>query len=72
MMVSLKTRYLLVFLGILTGSAIELARGYRPLIVVMAFLSFLIVGFALIFVSSAKERELARRKKRAYYAGETE
>ena len=66
---SAKTRYLLVFLAILTGSAIELFRGYRPVIVIMGFVSFLSVGFLLTYLSGAKERALRRKQKRDYYAG---
>ena len=66
---SAKTRYLLVFLAILTGSAIEFFRGYRPLIVIMGFFTFLSVGFLLTYLSGSKERALRRKQKRDYYAG---
>ncbi len=66
---SSQVRYLLVFLAIFTGSAIELVRGYRPLIVVVGFLAFLLVGFLAVYLSGAKERATRRQRKRDYYAG---
>ena len=64
-----KIRYLLVFSAIATGSLIELFRGYRLLIVVVGFLTFLAVGFLMVYLSGAKERALKRKQKRDYYAG---
>ncbi len=66
---SAKTRYLFVFLAIVTGSLIELFRGYRSLIVVVGFFTFLGVGFLLVYLSGTKERALRRRQKRDFYAG---
>ena len=66
---SAKTRYLLVFFAIATGSLIEFFRGYRSLIVVVGFLTFLSVGFLMVYLSGAKERAVRRKQKRDYYAG---
>ena len=66
---SAKTRYLLVFLAILTGSLIELFRGYRWPIVIVGFFTFLSAGFLMTYLSGAKERALRRKQKRDYYAG---
>ena len=69
MMISTKARYLLVFLAILTGSSIELFRGYRSLVVVVGFLSFLAVGFLVVYLSDSKQRAVRRQQKRDFYAG---
>ncbi len=66
-----KTRYALVFLAILTGSAIELFRGYRPIVVVVGFVVFLLAGFAVVYVAGSKERAVRREQKRNYYAGQS-
>ncbi len=65
---SAKTRYLLVTLAVLTGSLIELARGYRALIVVVGFIAFSLVGNALVYLSGSKERAIRRKQKRDYFA----
>ena len=64
-----KTRYVLIFLAILTGSSIELFRGYKPLIVIVGFFVFLLAGCIVVYLSGSKERAIRRRQKRDYYAG---
>ena len=68
MALSSKFRYVVVFLAILTGSIIELVRGYRFLIVAVGFFAFLTIGFLIVFLAGSKERALRRRQKRDYYA----
>ena len=63
------TRYVLVFLAILTGSTIEFFRGYRPLIVLVGFFSFLLFGFLAVYLAGSKERAIRRQQKRDYYEG---
>ena len=63
------TRYLLVTLAVLTASAIQFARGYKPLIVIACAVTFLAVGNLTVYFSGSKERTLRRRHKRDYYAG---
>ena len=65
---STQTRYLLVTLAILVAAAIQLVRGYRPLIVVVGAITFLLVGNAVVYLSGAKERAVRRQQKRDYYA----
>ena len=64
-----KTRYTLVFLAILTGSLIEYFRGYRSIVVVVGFVVFLLIGFAVVYLAGSKERAIRRQQKRDYYAG---
>jgi hypothetical protein len=66
---SAKTRYLLVSAAILVASGIQLARGYKAVIVVVAALAFLIVGNGAVYLSGSKERAIRLRQKRDYYAG---
>ena len=66
---SSKTRYLLGFLAISTGALIEHFRGYRSLIVIIGYFTFLFVYFAVVYLSGSKERALRRKQKREYYAG---
>ena len=67
--ISTRTRYVLVFLAILTGSLIQLFRGYRSLIVVIGFITFMAVGWLVVYLSDSKERAVRRRQKREYYEG---
>lgn len=62
-------RHLLVTLAILTACAIQLARGYRPLIVFACAATFLLVGNLMVYLSGSKERAMRRRRKREYFAG---
>ncbi len=64
-----KTRYLLITLAILTASAIQLARGYKPVIILVGAIAFLFVGNLTVYLSGSKERATRRRQKRDFYAG---
>ena len=64
-----RARYLITAAAIFTASAIQLARGYRPLIVAVAALTFLFVGFLIVYLSGSKQRAINRRRKHDYYAG---
>ena len=66
---SSRARYLIVFCSILTGSLIELFRGYRSLVVAVGFITFLLIGFVIVYLSGSKERAVRRQQKRDYYAG---
>ncbi len=68
---SARTRYLMVTGAIIIASLIQLVRGYRPLIVIVGLVTFLIVGNALVYLSGAKERRILRQRKRDYYAGKS-
>ncbi len=63
-----RTRYLLVTAAILTASAIQLYRGYKPIIVVTGALAFLFFGNLVVFLAGSKERALRRKQKRDYFA----
>ena len=65
------TRYALVTAAILTASVIQLVRGYRPLIVIVGALAFLLAGNATVYMAGSKERAVRRKQKRDYYAGLT-
>lgn len=64
-----RTRYLLLTAAVLTASVIQLVRGYRPLIVVIGAVGFLIAGNGMIYLTGAKERAARRQQKRDYWAG---
>jgi len=66
---SARTRYLLITAAILTASAIQLIRGYKPIIVVIGAVAFLFFGNLTVFLYGSKERALRRRQKRDYWAG---
>jgi hypothetical protein len=66
---SAKARHLIVTAAILTASAIQLARGYKLVIVVVGALSFIFVGNLMVYLSGSKERAIRRQQKRDYYAG---
>ncbi len=68
---SARTRYLMVTGAIIIASLIQLARGYRPLIVIVGLVTFLIVGNALVYLSGAQERRILQQRKRDYYAGKS-
>ncbi len=68
---SASTRYLLVTLAVLTASAIQLVRGYRPLIVILGGALFLLFGNLAMYLAGSKERALRRQRKRDYYAGQS-
>ena len=64
-----RARYLIITAAILTASVIQLVRGYRPLIVIIAALAFLVVGFLIVYLSGSKQRAIDRKRKFDYYAG---
>jgi len=66
---SAKARYLLVSCAIVLASVIQLVRGYKPLIVIVGAVAFLIAGNLVVYLSGSKERAIRRQKKRDYYAG---
>ena len=63
-----RTRYLLVTAAILTASAIQLVRGYRPLIVIVGAITFLLVGNLTVYLSGSKERSKRRQQRRDEWA----
>ncbi len=69
MTISHKSQYLLVTAAILTASAIQLFRGYSPLIVVLGALVFLLVGNATVYAAGSVERARRRKARRDYYEG---
>jgi hypothetical protein len=69
MMFSAKTRHLLVTAAIVLAGVIQLARGYKPLIVIVGALAFILAGNAIVYLSGSKERALRRQQKRDYYEG---
>jgi len=66
---SAKARSSLVTGAILLASVIQLVRGYRPLIVMVGAVVFLLVGNGVVYLSGSKERAIRRQQKRNYYAG---
>ncbi len=69
MMFSAKTRSLLVTGAILLACVIQLARGYKPLIVIVGGLAFIAAGNLIVYLSGSKERARRRQQKRDYYEG---
>jgi hypothetical protein len=69
MTISHRTQYLLVNMAVATASVIQLARGLRPLIVIIAAIVFLVVGNSTVYLAGSKQRALDRKRKRDYYAG---
>jgi hypothetical protein len=68
---SARTRYLLITAAIVTASAIQLVRGYRPLIVIVGAVAFLIAGNLIVYLSGSKARAIRLQRKRDYYAGKS-
>jgi uncharacterized protein (DUF58 family) len=66
---SARARYLIITAAILTASAIQIIRGYKLLVVAVGALTFLLVGYAMVYFSGSKQRALRRQQKRDYYAG---
>ena len=64
-----RIRHLLVTFTILTACAIQFVRGYRPLIVFVCAITFLLAGNLMVYLSGSKERAVRRRQRRDYYAG---
>jgi hypothetical protein len=63
-----RTRYLLVTLAILTACAIQLLRGYKPVVVILAGLTFLIAGNLTVYAAGTKERAARRQQQREYWS----
>ncbi len=64
-----RTQYLLIDTAILTASIIQLARGLRLVIVIVAALTFLLVGNGTVYLAGSKQRAMQKEQKRKYYAG---
>ena len=64
-----RTQYLLVNAAVLTASLIQLARGFRVLIVTVAAVVFLAIGNLTVYLAGSKQRAVERQRKRDYYAG---
>jgi hypothetical protein len=62
-------RYLLTTVVILIAGAVQLARGYRPVIVIAGAVGFLFFGNLVIYLFGSKAREQRRKRYRDYYAG---
>jgi Flp pilus assembly protein TadB len=69
MMFAPRTRYALISAAILVASVVQLINGYRPLIVVIAAVTFLFVGNLIVYLSGSKERAIRKRQKQEYWAG---
>ena len=63
-----RTKAILINAAILLACAIQLVRGYRPLIVVVAGLSFLLAGNTIVYLSGAKQRAIRRQQQREYWS----
>ena len=68
MIFSARTRHLLVTAAILTASAIQLARGYKTVVVVTGVIAFLFFGNFVVYLAGSKERARRRQQKRDFYA----
>jgi hypothetical protein len=66
---SARTRHLLVSSAIVVACLIQVARGYRPLIIAVAGMTFLAAGNLMVYLSGSKERAIRKQQKRDYYAG---
>jgi hypothetical protein len=64
-----RTQYVLVNAAIATASAIQLIRGFKPIVVIIAALIFLLVGNLTVYLAGTKQRAIDRQRKRNYYAG---
>jgi hypothetical protein len=64
-----RTQYLLVNAAVLTASMIQLVRGLKLIVVIVAALIFLLVGNLTVYLAGSKQRAVARKRKRDYYAG---
>ncbi len=63
-----RTRYLLVTLAILTACVIQLLRGYKLIIVVVAGLAFLIACNTAVYLAGSKERAIRRQQQREFWS----
>ena len=66
---SATARYMLVTSAIVLASVIQLARGYKPLVVLLGGVTFLCAGNLIVYLLGSKERAVRRQQKRDYYAG---
>ena len=64
-----RVRYQLVTAAIVLASAIQLVRGYKPIIVITGAIAFLLIGNLTVYLSGAKQRAIRRKQKRDYFAG---
>jgi hypothetical protein len=69
MTLSARARYLLLTAAIVTAAAIQLLRGYKPLIVIVGTIAFLFAGNLMVYLTGSRERAIRLQKKRDYYAG---
>ncbi len=65
-----KIRYLLLNGAVLTACAIEYARGYPWLVIVLGAVTFCFAGNLIVYLSGSKERAVRREQKRKYWAGQ--
>ena len=68
---SARARYLIITAAVLTASLIQIIRGYKLLIVAIAALTFLAVGYLIVYLSGSKQRAIRRQQKYDYYAGKS-
>lgn len=68
MAISIRTKTILLNAAILLACIIQFVRGYRPIIVALAALTFLVIGNLTIYLLDSKARALRRQQKRDYYA----
>ncbi len=55
--------------AIVVASLLKLATGTKPVVVIVAAITFLSVGNLAVYLSGSKERAIRRQQKRDYYAG---
>jgi hypothetical protein len=61
--------YLLVNGAVVTATLIQLARGYKLQVVLIAAVTFLVAGNLTVWLKGSKARAAARQRKHDYYAG---
>ena len=66
---STRSRYLLITAAILLASVIQIIRGYKLLIVAIGAVTFLAIGYLIVYLSGSKARAIQRRRERSYWAG---
>lgn len=64
----MRSKTILINAAILLASIIQLVRGYRPIIVAVAALTFFAIGNLTVYLNDSKAREQRRKQKRDYYA----
>ena len=69
MTITHRTQYLLINGAVATASVIQLARGLRLIVVIVAAVVFLAVGNLTVYLAGSKQRAMDRKRKRDYYAG---